>query len=207
MTEFDAGYMARANKYAAQPFWLYEVGHLVDRMRARIAGGDVLDVGCNDGALLSAVLGLLQPRTVCGVDVNVDAVQHARLVRPLANCVAVFPDDPLPFMEGAFDTVLCMHTLGHVDDPVRAVCEMFRVTRRGGAVSVIVPNRSYYAVHDFGRSGARGDPTQRHEWAPLDLSELFADMGWTIARVSTFGRSPPLMPWLRSRILLEGHKP
>jgi ubiquinone/menaquinone biosynthesis C-methylase UbiE len=37
----------------------------------------------------------------------------------------------LPFRDGAFDFVVCSHTLEHVPDPESAISEMCRVAKRG----------------------------------------------------------------------------
>lgn len=43
------------------------------------------------------------------------------------------------YAEGRFDVVLCSHVLEHVNDDLRALRELLRVTRPGGFVAVLVP--------------------------------------------------------------------
>ena len=63
--------------------------------------------------------------------VNADIVRHADM--PWLVIVDVYP---LPFRDGAFDSVLCSHTLEHVDDPDAFYRELGRV---GRSVTVMVP--------------------------------------------------------------------
>ena len=46
----------------------------------------------------------------------------------------------IPFAAASFDYVLCHHVLEHVDRPDRALCEMARVLKPDGGLSIAVPN-------------------------------------------------------------------
>jgi SAM-dependent methyltransferase len=50
-----------------------------------------------------------------------------------------FDIEEIPFDDGMFDLVLCVHVLEHVRDDQRALDELFRVTRRGGTAIIGVP--------------------------------------------------------------------
>jgi SAM-dependent methyltransferase len=60
-----------------------------------------------------------------GGGVNADIVPHARVPR----FVQVGDVARLPFRDGQFDTVLCSHTVEHVDDPEAFQAELARVGR------------------------------------------------------------------------------
>ncbi|MDD5417518.1 MAG: class I SAM-dependent methyltransferase [Candidatus Nanoarchaeia archaeon] len=53
----------------------------------------------------------------------------------------------LPFKNGSFNTVLCLSLLEHVDNPEKAVEEMYRVIKTGGIAVVVVP--FVYFRHDW----------------------------------------------------------
>ncbi|MBN2088721.1 methyltransferase domain-containing protein [candidate division KSB1 bacterium] len=67
-----------------------------------------------------------------GGGLNVDIVKHKELPRFMQ------VDDiyNLPFEDGQFETVLCSHTIEHVDDPRRFYSELQRV---GKQVTLVVP--------------------------------------------------------------------
>lgn len=70
--------------------------------------------------------------TTDGGGINADIVQHAELPR----FELVSDVNALPHADGAFDTVLCSHTLEHVDDPEAMFRELQRVGKR---VTILVP--------------------------------------------------------------------
>ena len=64
----------------------------------------------------------------------------------------------LGFVDEEFDRIVCNAILEHVEDPVRAVSELWRVLRRGGQVWVEVPFHQPYHPdpHDYWRVSPEG---------------------------------------------------
>ena len=94
--------------------------------------GDVLDVGCGDGAVAS----VLAPycRTLTCIDNDERAVQAAsdRLASHAQASVQAADAQALPFRDESFDDVLVFHTLTYAEQPGRALAECARVLRPGG---------------------------------------------------------------------------
>jgi SAM-dependent methyltransferase len=116
-------------------------------------GQRVLDVGCGVKPYLPF---FATAREYVGVDVveteAVDLVAGVEL---------------LPIEDGAFDLVLCIQVLEHVDDPAQAVRELHRVTRPGGRVLLSTHGVQVYhpAPHDLWR------------WTHEGLERLFLTNG------------------------------
>lgn len=70
--------------------------------------------------------------TTDGGGINADIVQHAELPR----FELVSDVNALSHADGAFETVLCSHTLEHVDNPAAMFRELQRIGRR---VTILVP--------------------------------------------------------------------
>ena len=49
------------------------------------------------------------------------------------------PDEPLPFLDGAFDLVLCVETIEHVRDVQLLLSEVRRVLRPDGTLALTTP--------------------------------------------------------------------
>ena len=113
-----------------------------------VAGLAVLNVGCGTGGFNAAARAA--GARVSGVDTDVEAVAIAR-ARPGGDNVVLAAAEALPFGPGQFDLVYCYSTLEHVADPGRAIGEMARVLRPGGALYVHTPSpaacfESHYKV-------------------------------------------------------------
>ena len=67
-----------------------------------------------------------------GGGINADIIKHSEV----DNFVLIQDIYKLPFQEGQFESVLCSHTIEHVDDPKRFHEELMRVGKR---VTYIMP--------------------------------------------------------------------
>jgi SAM-dependent methyltransferase len=85
--------------------------------------GTVLDVGCGDGSIASAVMALKPGLSFQGIDV---------MLRPQSAIPStVYDGDHIPFADQSFDWVTIVDVLHHTDDPARVLAECSRVARRG----------------------------------------------------------------------------
>lgn len=123
---------------------------------APILTGDVLDLGCDKAPLRSLVPSIRY--TGIDVDGNPDIrldIEHI---------------DRLPFDDAAFDCVLCIHVLEHLDNLYRIFGELLRVAHRH--VLIGLPNcwRGARRPLAHGEGGFRhyglpsSEPTDRHKW-------------------------------------------
>jgi SAM-dependent methyltransferase len=103
------------------------------------AFGSVLEVGCGNGALTERLAG--HGHAVTATDVAAHSLAATRARVPGAQvCRAGLP--ALPFADGAFDTVVCAHTLEHIPALWDAARELSRVARK--KLVVVVPRQRYY---------------------------------------------------------------
>jgi len=132
----------------------------------------VLDLGCRDGALTGAYL---SGNRVVGVDV--DRVALARANERGIETVWADLDQPLPFENDLFDTVVIAEVLEHLRFPEIVLTEAKRVLVPGGAIVGSVPN-SYRLKSRFrfllGRPPER-DPTMLRMFRPSDVTRLLKD--------------------------------
>jgi ubiquinone/menaquinone biosynthesis C-methylase UbiE len=102
-----------------------------------VAGLALLDAGCGTGGF--SVAAGRAGAIAWGADGDAEAVAIAR-ARLGAPRVVRAPAESLPFRPATFDVVYCFSTLEHLADAGRALGEMARVLRPGGALYVHTPS-------------------------------------------------------------------
>lgn len=108
----------------------------VEAILAAVVGDSVLDAGCGRGYLAER-LSAVAPDVV-----GADIVLGAELVGRPGLRYQQGSVEELPFEDDAFDTVVCTHTLEHVQRIDLALAELRRVARR--RLVVVVPRERPY---------------------------------------------------------------
>ena len=150
----------------------------------------VLDLGCGVGSF-SALLAARSMRVTC-TDVsegNVEAVRrrHPELPAVRADATA------LPFDEDAFDAVVLMEVLEHVEDDRAALSELRRVVRDDGLLILSVPNLAAPAPLlerlPLRSVDAREGPEHhfRDGYSPRELTGLLGESGFRIEAMLSVG--------------------
>ena len=131
------------------------------------AGADlILDIGCGEGALRAA-LPAPAGRRVVGLDASATMVGAHPPPAVRAEATA------LPFADGVFDAAVAVNMLYHLDDPVVAIAEAYRVLAAGGTFIAATPSRF-------------DSPELAHVWRPAPSTFDAEDAPALVARV--FGR-------------------
>ena len=109
--------------------------------------GDVLDFGCGNGAFLDRIAGRCRARW--GVDIDAEQVAAAQ-ANTQADIRHIQADDPLPFADGSFDTVILVEVIEHVADERAVLREIARVLRIGGHLLLTTPHKGLLTFLDPG---------------------------------------------------------
>ena len=145
------------------------------RRSGRDAPLAMLEVGCGDGAVLSAMRRHAPEARLVGAEISHTAADLARRRPEIAEVHTFDAGAPLPFTDAAFGLVFATHVLEHVDDPLGSLRELARVS--SGLVCVEVPLEANVAARRgqaVSRSRAVGH-VQRFSRA--DMRALIADAG------------------------------
>lgn len=149
------------------------------------AGGTLLDVGCANGAFITAMNRL--GYDVHGVETDAAVATQANEAlchlgrKPVVNATleqAGFPDN-------SFDIITLWHTIEHVDDPLSTLREVHRLLKPGGMCVIQTPQAECIESRIFGIYWA-GWECPRHLWlfTANTLSQLSHKAGFT--RVESF---------------------
>jgi SAM-dependent methyltransferase len=152
----DDPHVARWEEYERSGVERAQARNEVIRSVVDLAGKEVLDVGCQNGAWLVA-LGLAGARAT-GIDVVPTAVEASR-IRAACHGVDVTVEQgsacEMPFGTGTFDLVVSSDVIEHVPDKVAMIHECARVLRPGGYLYLAAPVR-------FSVKHLRSDPHYGH---------------------------------------------
>ena len=180
---------------------------------SRLAGKDVLEVGCGSG--IAVQLFAEAGANVTAVDLTPWAVEttRARLdAFGLDGEVLEADGERLPFSDGSFDVVFSWGVIHHTTDMARALAELVRVCRPGGELVLMLYHRrslfflAYRGLARFlplarrlgfhfegARAGEREGLIARHFTRP-EVEEMLARHGLEQIRVEPYGQDAELLP-------------
>ena len=138
----------------------------------------VLEVGCGDGGLLSALAARGVGERREGVDISARAVELAAQ-RPEIAAVRRFDGTTLPYADRACHLGVLSHVLEHVPDPVPLLSETARVCE---AVIVEVPLEDNRSASRPAAERGREELGHLHRFSRHDVRELAARAGLGVAR-------------------------
>jgi ArsR family transcriptional regulator len=146
--------------------------------------GDVLDVGCGDGAVAELVAPRAKTVTCVDRSEKMIAAAKRRLGRARGEAVRCLVADAaaLPLGDESFDQVLLFNVLSCVDDPPKVVREAARVLRRGGELAVSV-------VASHGHAALTAEYGHKHPgFAPAGLRRALAAAGLNVTQCAITSR-------------------
>jgi ubiquinone/menaquinone biosynthesis C-methylase UbiE len=150
-------------------------------------GMSVLDVGCGTGLETVRLAKLVAPSgKVIGLDASEKFLGEARRrAESLGLPIDYRHGDAqqLPFPEKTFDVARAERLFPYLADPERALAELARVTKSGGAVALIEPDFETVTINLRNRSLVRKilhfdcDHNTKNGWIGRDLARLFKACG------------------------------
>ncbi len=116
--------------------WSRSAGEVFLDWLAPSSGWRWIDIGCGNGAFTELMVERCAPEEVQGIDPSEAQLAFAR-TRPASRIARFQQGDALalPFADDKFDAAVMALVLVFVPDPAKAVEEMARVVRPGGAVT------------------------------------------------------------------------
>jgi 2-polyprenyl-3-methyl-5-hydroxy-6-metoxy-1,4-benzoquinol methylase len=150
--------------------------------------GDVLDVGCAEGAN-GETLRAAGAARLTGIEIDERFAEVARSRYDEVLTASV--EDELPWPAESFDTVLCYDVLEHLRDPWSVLARLRDLLRPGGRVHVALPNARHTSVWlplvTHGRfayaSAGLLDVTHLRFFARRDAEDLVSGAGFEVTRV------------------------
>lgn len=129
---------------------------------------------CFKGRLLDIGCGAKAKRFIIGDRVtHYVGLDHEGSMHGLGNVDIVGTAYNIPEPDSSFDSVLCTAVLEHLEDPLKALRESFRVLRPGGCAVYTVP--FFWHLHE--------EPRDFYRYTKYGLEHLFREAGFEIIEV------------------------
>ena len=149
-------------------------------------GDSVLDVGCGTGILSLALAEKTTASRIAGIDLSNGFIDYARTKSGDPRlCFETGDAQSLPYDDNTFDRALAMLVIQFVPDKVRAISEMKRVTKPGGAIGTafwdfaggMEPNRALWqAAKATDPNAAIPSSGNLAFGSPKESTKLFSDV-------------------------------
>lgn len=109
----------------------------------------ILDAGCGRGFYLKVLSSFSFIKEVHGVDINNDYLKIAKKnnidKRVKIKKASLYN---LPYQNKYFDLIICSEVLEHLNNDIKALLELKRVLKSGGAMIITVPNKNFPFLWD-----------------------------------------------------------
>lgn len=151
-------------------------------------GRSILEVGCGEGIFLGMAQAVGYDAT--GLDLNsaAIAVAKAKGLSAFTLTLEAYTADE----HRQFDGVVLFHTLEHVEDPHALLCNIARVLRPGGPVSLSVPSPNRWQLAIGEREWFDYPPHHLVRFTTGGLRRLLERSGFRMERLI----EEPISPWL-----------
>jgi len=177
---FKPELFSEAAKIEPGNFWVESRNHLLFwALRTYFPGAaSFLEIGCGTGFVLSGIQKEFPQLRLSGTDIFSEALPFTEAQVPGGT---FFQMDArcIPF-DGEFDVIGAFDVLEHVVEDRVVLSQMFRATRRGGGIMVMVPQHGFlWSVHDEYLCHKR-------RYSRRDLGEKVQRVGFEVTRVTGF---------------------
>lgn len=172
----------------------------------------VVDIGCGEGAVASALASEEFPSHLVGYDISPSGVSAARQRRIPKATFSPFDGERLPVEDDAFDLAILSHVIEHVEYPRNLLLEANRVARH---VYVEVPLELHWRTP---KNFVADDLGHINLYTAVSIRHLLQSTGLTVHRQRTYcqsidvfrhkaGRTRGTLIWAVKRELLELAEP
>lgn len=143
----------------------------------------ILDVGCGEGFTLKKLEEKRIGKNNEGIDFSEDAIRLGNEIYPQLK-LAIGDVYDLKFKDNSFDIAVCTEVLEHLEDPVKAVSEIKRVTKKYIVFSV--PNEPFFIMANFLRGkylkNFGNHPEHINHWTARGFESFLKKQGLSIVK-------------------------
>lgn len=152
-----------------------------------LRGKELLDAGCGTGWFSRAAAE--RGARVTSIDIGPRLLEKVK-----EKCESARVEGSLlemPFPDASFDLIICTEAIEHTPDPQRAVTELCRALKPGGALALTVPNRLWHFGAVLANALALRPYEGRENWVrPRELRDWLRKGGCEVELLTGFHPVP-----------------
>jgi SAM-dependent methyltransferase len=135
----------RSHLEAMQTKWYGFIGRFDNKyaLKSYFSGCRTLEIGAGIGEHLNWEK--YQDQEYHAIEMRQELCDRLKSLYPGVNAIAADCQDRMPFEDGYFDRVVAIHVLEHLPDLPRALQEIWRLLKKDGKFSVVIPCEGAWA--------------------------------------------------------------
>ena len=183
-TSLSTNFVKHTSKNPIQKFLINNFYSSLISLAKPLKAESILDAGCGEGFAMERLLRSEVGKKIEGLEYSKDAITLGKKLFPNLT----FREGSiyeLPYRDNSFDLVVCTEVLEHLEQPVRALREILRVSKKYLIISV--PNEPFFMISNFlrGKNLSRlgNDEGHINHWNFLSLKKYLKKNGLKIKKV------------------------
>lgn len=183
-TPLPTNFIKHTNKNPIQKFLISNFYSSLTSLAKPLKPITILDAGCGEGFTMNKLVENGIGKKIEGVEHSKDAIAIGKKLFPNL----IFKEGSLydlPYKNNSFDLLICTEVLEHLKEPVKALREMLRVSKKSLLISV--PNEPLFTIcnllrgKNFPRLG--NDTGHISHWNPVSFKKYLKRNGLRIDKV------------------------
>jgi ubiquinone/menaquinone biosynthesis C-methylase UbiE len=136
----------------------------------------ILDLGCGEGGIISAILERFPKKRITGVDISTRRIDLLKRKFPKQNFLCGDITNT-PLKSKMFDLIICTQVIEYVGDDKKLIEEFYRLLKKGGFLYASSVIKKPWAIYKYRNNGKFVlDPTHEREYSSeRDFLKKFED--------------------------------
>lgn len=172
-------------------YWNYRDRKIISFLKDKKS---IIDLGCGEGITLERLVKEFPDKDIRGIDYcreNIEICGKHNLPVEYGSAYDIKVRD------NSVDCVVFAEIIEHLDDPEKALREIYRILNNNGLLLLLFPNDKFFRmarILTFKFKEARYDPGHLRQWTPKEMQDLLKKIEFKIVKTKNI----PFLFWITS---------